>query len=192
MSLKMAPLEQKRLRQACKEGLMSSEYLGLPDRRSREGARSSARPKPAELRDYHEKVSQLLMRWTISPPTSWREQDVCTPTPDTTATQADKGHQKDSEKSCQQKEGRSARKRPDRHWGNHWESRSYGSNDLSPSASIVSKSLVKFEGLAAAHVRACLELHESVIDCRGFESEDNPGTFDVAFPDRRRRRSRRT
>ena len=58
-SIECGPLE-KRLRQARKEGLIKSDYLGTADRRSRKGHRSSARHEANELRDYHEKVTALL------------------------------------------------------------------------------------------------------------------------------------
>ncbi len=55
---KHAPAE-KRLRQAYKEGLISSEYLGLQIDDAEKAEVISA-DEAAELRDYHEKVSKLL------------------------------------------------------------------------------------------------------------------------------------
>jgi len=55
---KMAPLE-KRLRQAQKEGLIKSEYLGTQIDEAEHGEIVS-KQEAAELRDYHDKVTALL------------------------------------------------------------------------------------------------------------------------------------
>jgi hypothetical protein len=58
MSIEVAPLE-RRLRQAYKEGLIRSEYLGQQIEEAA-GAEIIDKGETAKLRDYHEKVFSLL------------------------------------------------------------------------------------------------------------------------------------
>jgi len=58
LAIEHAPLE-KRLRQACKEGLIDSDYLGLQIDEA-EKAQVISKAEANSLRDYHEKVTALL------------------------------------------------------------------------------------------------------------------------------------
>ena len=79
MSAEMAPLE-KRLRQAFKEGLIASEYLGLQIDEAASAEVISA-DEATRLRDYHGKVSALLDVDDFDPSELGRRQEVDAPAP---------------------------------------------------------------------------------------------------------------
>ena len=87
---KMAPLE-KRLRQAQKEGLITSDYLGIQIDEA-ERAEIVNKKEAAELRDYHAKVTELLAVDDFDPSELSRStaKPVAVATPATPATPARK------------------------------------------------------------------------------------------------------
>ena len=103
------PLEKK-LRQARKEGLIHSEYLGHQIDEAKSAGVISAK-EAAEVRDYHEKVQQLLSVDDFSPDELGRSVSASTPTvPEMTAQTVEMVSNPEPPKSAHKKKKKIAKK----------------------------------------------------------------------------------